>query len=44
MREEDPDGGLLFNPDTNSMRVINNTGLFVWKLCDGTKSMEFITA
>jgi hypothetical protein len=44
LREEDPDGGLLFNPDTNQVRVINNTGLFVWKLCDGTKSMESITA
>jgi len=35
LREEDPDGGLLFNPDTNQIKVINHTGLFVWQLCDG---------
>ncbi|MBI5303639.1 MAG: PqqD family peptide modification chaperone [Chloroflexi bacterium] len=35
LREEDEDGGLLFNPDTNQIRVLNHTGLFVWKLCDG---------
>jgi hypothetical protein len=34
LREEDPDGALLFNPDTNQIRVINSTGLFIWKHCD----------
>jgi hypothetical protein len=29
LREEDPDGGLLFNPDTNQVKVI--TGNF-WPL------------
>ena len=33
LREEDSDGALLFNPDTNDVKVINNTGLFIWKLC-----------
>ena len=33
LREEDQDGALLFNPDTNDVKVINNTGLFIWKLC-----------
>jgi hypothetical protein len=33
LREEDPDGALLFNPDTNQIRVINTTGLFIWKPC-----------
>jgi hypothetical protein len=33
LREEDEDGGLLFNPDTNDVRVINSTGLFIWKQC-----------
>jgi len=33
LREEDEDGGLLFNPDTNDVRVINATGLFIWKQC-----------
>jgi hypothetical protein len=40
MREEDPDeGALLFNPDTNQIRVLNHTGLFIWKLCDGSHSL-----
>lgn len=25
LREENPDGALLFNPDTNQIRVINTT-------------------
>jgi hypothetical protein len=31
LREENEDGGLLFNPDTNGVKVINITGLFIWK-------------
>ena len=31
LREEDEDGGLLFNPDTNQLKVLNSTGLFIWK-------------
>ncbi len=31
LREEDEDGGLLFNPDTNQVKVINASGLFIWK-------------
>jgi hypothetical protein len=42
LREEDPDGALLFNPDTNQIRVINTTGLFIWKHCDGKKDMPTI--
>jgi hypothetical protein len=45
LREEDPDGALLFNPDTNQIRVLNNTGLFVWKLCDGSQGLPgFVVA
>jgi len=44
LREEDPDGALLFNPDTNQIRVINSTGLFIWKQCDGRKDMPAIIA
>ena len=40
LREDEPDGGLLFNPDTNQIRVINPTGLFLWKNCDGTREIE----
>jgi hypothetical protein len=42
LREEDDDGGLLFNPDTNRIRVLNHTGLFIWKLCDGSRNLENI--
>lgn len=41
LREEDSDGGLLFNPDTNQIKVINATGLFIWKLCE---KKNYITA
>lgn len=34
LREEDADGGLLFNPDTNQVKVVNATGLFLWKRCE----------
>jgi hypothetical protein len=34
MREVDEDGALLFNPDTNRVRVVNRTGLFIWNLCE----------
>ena len=44
LREEDPDGALLFNPDTNQIRVLNTTGLFVWKLCDGSQGLPGIVA
>jgi hypothetical protein len=44
LREEDPDGALLFNPDTNQIRVINATGLFIWKHCDGKKDLPAIVS
>ncbi len=45
LREEAPDeGGLLFNPDTNQVRVLNTTGLFVWQQCDGTRDLAGIVA
>ena len=44
LREEEPDGALLFNPDTNQIRVINPTGLFIWKQCDGKKDLPAIVA
>ncbi len=34
IREVDEDGALLFNPDTNRVRVVNRTGLFIWNLCE----------
>ena len=44
LREEDPDGALLFNPDTNQIRVINTTGLFIWKQCSGKKDVPAIVS
>ena len=44
LREEDPDGALLFNRDTNQIRVINITGLFIWKHCDGKKDLPAIVS
>ncbi len=42
LREEDEDGGLLFNPDTNQVKVLNTTGLFIWQQCDGTRDLAAI--
>ena len=42
LREEDPDGALLFNPATNQVRVLNTTGLFIWKLMDGNHDLGSI--
>lgn len=35
LREEDEDGALLFNPDTSDVRILNATGLFVWRAASG---------
>jgi hypothetical protein len=45
LREEDPEeGGLLFNPDTNQVKVINTTGLFIWQQCGVPRSLaEIVT-
>ncbi len=40
LRERDEHGGLLFNPDTGEVRVVNPTGLLLWELCDGTHEVE----
>lgn len=42
LREVEEDGGLLFNPDTNSVRILNETGLFVWNMCDGSHDLTSI--
>jgi len=44
LREEDADGGLLFNPDTNQVKVVNTTGLFIWKQCSSAQSGSEIIA
>lgn len=42
LREKDENGGLLFNPDTNQIKVLNTTGLFIWELCDGNRDLPAI--
>jgi hypothetical protein len=42
LREEETEGGLLFNPDTNDVVVLNTTGLFIWNLCDGNRGIPNI--
>lgn len=45
LREEDPEeGALLFNPDTNQVKVINITGLFIWQQCGEVRTLDEIIA
>ena len=44
VHEEDPDGALVFNPDTDQIRVLNQTGFYIWKLCDGSHDMKSLVA
>jgi hypothetical protein len=42
LREEDEDGGLLFNPDTSQVKVVNTTGLFIWKQFGTAAQLETV--
>jgi hypothetical protein len=42
LREEDEDGALLFNPDTDRVQLVNNTGLFIWKFCSEKHTIDQI--
>jgi hypothetical protein len=44
LREEDESGGLLFNPDTNQIQLLNQSGLFIWKLCSERHAASDIVA
>jgi len=44
LREEDEDGGLLFNPDTNQVKVVNTTGLYIWQKFTKSCSVEGVVA
>jgi hypothetical protein len=42
---EDLDGeALLFRPGTQRAMHLNETAALIWRLCDGTRSVEDITA
>jgi len=40
--KEDHNGGILFNPDNNQLKMLNTTALFIWKACDGTRDLTGI--
>ncbi len=44
LREEFDDWAVLFNPDTAYAAGTNPVGVAVWKLIDGKRSLEEITA
>ncbi|MGD8389068.1 MAG: PqqD family peptide modification chaperone [Desulfobacteraceae bacterium] len=36
IKEVDEDGALIYNPDTDQVKVLNPTGLFIIHQCDGS--------
>lgn len=44
LREEDEEGELLFNPDTNQVKVVNTTGLYIWQKFSQACSAEAVVA
>ena len=40
LREENNRGGILFDPDTGSVRILNITAAETWKLLDGRRSLN----
>jgi hypothetical protein len=42
IRAEDNYGALLYNPENNWAKVINSTGLNIWKNCENGMSLPFI--
>lgn len=39
-RREGSDGGILFNPDTDDVLVINPTGTLIWQALDQPRTMD----
>jgi SynChlorMet cassette protein ScmD len=42
LREESDNWVILFDPDTGNARVLNPIGVFIWKLLDGTHTLNDI--
>jgi hypothetical protein len=40
---EDNDGGLIFDPTTGNVQVLNETAAFICRILDGTHTPEEIT-
>lgn len=43
LREDEPGGPMLFNPDNCEMRVLNETGLWIWHHCGREITLEALT-
>lgn len=41
--KEEPEGGILFDPETGDGFGLNAVGVFVWKRLDGSHSLEEIS-
>mgnify|MGYP000238681516 CR=1 FL=1 len=41
-RDEGEDGAILFHPVTGEVKILNETGAFIFKLCDGKHTKEDI--
>ena len=39
---EEGEEGILFNPDTADIVILNETACFIWRLCDGRHTLEGI--
>ena len=39
---EEGDSALLFNPDTGEIKILNETGAFIYSHLDGTRSLDDI--
>ena len=45
LRVEEDDCGLLFNPDSGEVKVLNRSAVAIWQLIDGRRSVgELVTA
>lgn len=45
LREEDEDGALLFNPDTDQVKLLSKTGHYIWEKCvEGITVKDIVAA
>jgi hypothetical protein len=43
LRIDEPGGPMLFNPDNCEMRILNDTGLWIWQHCAQAITMDTLT-
>jgi hypothetical protein len=43
LREEEDNCGLLFDPDSGDVRVLNGSAMAIWKLLDGKRDLRAVT-